>query len=55
MEWDDDGNFDHDSPEALKWYLEQHPYLPSDPSKRPIECIQEPGTSSFEIKRSRLY
>lgn len=45
MEWDDDGNFDHDSPYPLKWYLETYPHLA--PHEKPIEFIMEPGELVF--------
>jgi len=45
IEFDDDGNFDHDSPEALKWYLEEYPHVESD--KKPLECILEAGELIF--------
>jgi oxalate decarboxylase/phosphoglucose isomerase-like protein (cupin superfamily) len=47
LEFDDEGNFDHDSPEALKWFLEEYRYLPTDQKKRPIECILEAGEMIF--------
>lgn len=45
LEWDEDGNFDHDSPEPVKWFIEQYPFLPAN--KRPIECILEEGEIIF--------
>jgi hypothetical protein len=45
MEWDDDGNFDHDSPYPLKWYLEVYPHLA--PNEKPVEFILEPGELVF--------
>lgn len=41
LEMDEDGNFDHDSPEVVKWLLEEYPKIP--PDQLPIECILEPG------------
>lgn len=45
LEFDEDGNFDHDSPEPVKWYLEQYPRLL--PEVRPLECILEAGEVIF--------
>jgi hypothetical protein len=41
IEYDEDGNFDSDSPFPIQWYLETYPNLP--PEKKPLECILEPG------------
>jgi len=41
FDWDEDGNFDSDSPEPIKWFVETYPFLPED--KKPIECILEAG------------
>jgi len=46
LEWDDDGNFDHDSPEPVRWYLENYPHI-RDPAKKPLECILEAGEVIF--------
>jgi len=45
LEWDEDGNFDSDSPDVVKWFLNVYPYLP--PDQKPIECIQEEGETIF--------
>jgi len=41
IDYDSDGNFDSDSPEPVKWFVDTYPHIPED--KKPIECILEAG------------
>jgi hypothetical protein len=45
FDWDDDGNFDSDSPEPVKWFVETYPKLTEE--QKPLECILEPGEVIF--------
>jgi len=45
IDWDDDGNFDSDAPEPVKWFLDIYPYIPRN--KQPLECILEEGELIF--------
>ncbi len=45
VEWDEDGNYESDSPEPVKWLLEVYPHL--KPDQMPLECIMEPGDLIF--------
>lgn len=43
IDFDDDGNFDCDAPEPMKWFMEHHPHIHDDPKRPHYECILEAG------------
>eukprot|EP01117_Protostelium_nocturnum_P017621 TRINITY_DN71_c1_g1_i4.p1 TRINITY_DN71_c1_g1~~TRINITY_DN71_c1_g1_i4.p1 ORF type:complete len:365 (+),score=71.86 TRINITY_DN71_c1_g1_i4:490-1584(+) len=45
VDFDEDGNFESDSPEPVKWFLENYPFIPE--KYKPIECILEEGEIIF--------